>query len=399
MMMLGRIIMNFVADRDSWDQRSMMMGMGGMGMGGMGMGGMGMGGMGMGGMGGGFRSVPPTGPPEAVVNPGQTRHLPTPLVSLGGPNGAGGVSAPQRGEKLQIGDISQVGASPRAEAALRRLTVEKAPQTVTQLVLWRVKGGMDWDAIVATSRSWANPYEIALARRFVERLEREDGEQDSTTNKATTMTTRPELSDPGRFSFQISDPGIAAAGHAARLAELRTDLSGRRVLGLTARPEIPARPDGPGLACEISLTGETSNPRLDVRLAATSPDAGRWVPAGRFSISLRDDKGKDRPAAELADDLAAQALSTLVRAEVAPGPRVKGKPSYQITIRNTSPMVLSGLAVTGTSEGEKPTDPSLLSGLCVPPRKSLKVPASAEFVERLKLKKGVKVVAADLSGV
>ena len=67
MMMLARIIMYFCGDPDSWDMRSLMIGMmGGMGMGGMGGGmmGGGMGGMGMGGMGGmmggGMRSVPPT---------------------------------------------------------------------------------------------------------------------------------------------------------------------------------------------------------------------------------------------------------------------------------------------------------------------------------------------------
>ena len=35
----------------------------------------------MGGMGGGMRSVPPTDLPSALLNPGQTRHLPTRLVS------------------------------------------------------------------------------------------------------------------------------------------------------------------------------------------------------------------------------------------------------------------------------------------------------------------------------
>jgi hypothetical protein len=77
MMMLGRLIMSLVGDRDSWDQSSLMSGMGGGGMGGMGggMGGMGggMGGMG-GGMGGGFRSVPPTSLPFAALNPKQTRR-------------------------------------------------------------------------------------------------------------------------------------------------------------------------------------------------------------------------------------------------------------------------------------------------------------------------------------
>ena len=79
MMMLGRLIMYFCGDRDSWDQRSLMIGMMGMaawaGMGG-GMGGMGGG---MGGMGGGMgmMSVPPTGrsrPRSSRTRPGTCRR-------------------------------------------------------------------------------------------------------------------------------------------------------------------------------------------------------------------------------------------------------------------------------------------------------------------------------------
>ena len=87
MMMLARMIMYFCGDPDSWDMRSLMIGMMGGMMGGMG-GGM-MGGMGggmMGGMGGGMRSVPPTDLPSALLKPGQTRHLPTRLVSLSPPD-------------------------------------------------------------------------------------------------------------------------------------------------------------------------------------------------------------------------------------------------------------------------------------------------------------------------
>ena len=85
MMMLARMIMYFCGDPESWDMRSLMIGMMGGGMGG-GMGGMGggMGGMGggMGGMGGGMRSVPPTGLPFTTLAAGQTRHLPTRVVSI-----------------------------------------------------------------------------------------------------------------------------------------------------------------------------------------------------------------------------------------------------------------------------------------------------------------------------
>ena len=75
-------------------------------MGGMG-GGMG-GGM-MGGMGGGMRSVPPTGLPTALLNPGQTRHLPTRLVSITPPDAGAGLQLPEKDEPLRIvGDVADV---------------------------------------------------------------------------------------------------------------------------------------------------------------------------------------------------------------------------------------------------------------------------------------------------
>ena len=42
---------------------------------------------------------------------------------------------------------------------------------------------------------------------------------------------------------------------------------------------------------------------------------------------------------------------------------------------------------------------SALAGFSLPPRKSLTLPATAEMVDRLGLKDGVKAVAADLSAL
>ena len=81
-----------------------------------------------------------------------------------------------------------------------------------------------------------------------------------------------------------------------------------------------------------------------------------------------------------------------------PGPRVKGKETYRIRIDNASPLVLDGLTLAGSAPD--PTEkPSLLLGISLPPRKSLAVPASAEVVNRLRLKQGVRVQAVDLSGL
>ena len=177
MMMLARMIMYFCGDPDSWDMRSIMIGMMG-GMGGGMMGGMGggmMGGMGggmMGGMGGGMRSVPPAALPSALLNAGQTRHLPTRLVSISAPSAEGGVKLPGEGEKLRIvGDIASVNEDSQVQKALRRLTAEMAPTAVTQLVMWRLASKLDWETIGELSRNWANDYEMALAKNFVEHLD------------------------------------------------------------------------------------------------------------------------------------------------------------------------------------------------------------------------------------
>ncbi len=86
MMMLGRLIMSLVGDRDSWNQMSLMSGMmGGMGMmgGGMGMMGGGMGG-GMGGMG---RRIPLGPADEPAVRHAQAEPDPPPADAAGRPVG------------------------------------------------------------------------------------------------------------------------------------------------------------------------------------------------------------------------------------------------------------------------------------------------------------------------
>ena len=115
-------------------------------MGGMG----GMGGM----MGGGMRSVPPTGLPFADLRPGQTRSLPTRMVSLSPPDPQGGVRFPTEGEAFRIADVGEVNASERVQKALRRLAAEKAATQVAQLVMWNVAVGLDWETIAGLSQRW-----------------------------------------------------------------------------------------------------------------------------------------------------------------------------------------------------------------------------------------------------
>jgi hypothetical protein len=360
MMMLARLIMYLCGDYDSWDQRALAIGMGGMGGMGGGMGGMGggMGGMGggMGGMGGGMRSVPPTGLPFANLKAGQRRDLPTRLVSLSAPDpdSETGVGLPAKGEKLELGDVSQLNVDARVQKALRRLAAEKAPATVSQLVMWRLGSGTAWADIARLSSAWANAHELSLARQFVDRLDTLAGDE------------------TGTILFEVE--GADEAGRAAA-ADLARELKGKSFLGLAARLGVPEKPEGPAVSCRVRVAGGEAS----VQVASSDGGASKWVPFGKFALPVT------REPAKFGDALAEGVLARLVRAQLRRGPQVKGKPTYQVRIENASPLVLNGLAVLGTAaaEGEGPKE---LSGICVAPRRSLTVPATEEVVKALNLR-------------
>ncbi len=350
----------------------MMGGMGGMGGGMGGMGG-GMGGMG-GGMGGGMRSVPPTSLPFANLKPGQKRDLPTRLVSLSQPDleSETGLSFPAKDEKLQLGDVSQLNADPSVQKALKRLAADKAPATISQLVMWRLGVGMDWDRIAQLSTAWANAHELSLAQQFVDRLE---GLPDGET---------------GTIQFDVQSTGTAGAAHAAALIK---ELNEKAFLGLVTKQGIDARPEGPAVGCRVKFADEEAT----VQVLCSDGSASKWVPFGKFSLPLRAGAEKFE-AAKFGEALAEGVLSRMVRAEYMRGPTVKGKATYQVRIDNFSPLVLNGLAVLGT-EVKTDEQPKELSGICIAPRRSMTVPATEEVVKTLGLRKGIRVVAADLSGL
>ncbi len=105
---------------------------------------------------------------------------------------------PAKGEKLRLGEISQVTEDAQLQKALKRLAEDKAPQTVAQLVMWKVAADRDWKQIEEMSRPWANPYELTLAHTFVDRL--------------ATLTSE----EAGVLQFEIKSQG--ASGDAIALA-------------------------------------------------------------------------------------------------------------------------------------------------------------------------------------
>ena len=372
MMTLSNIIMYFCGDFESWDRRSLMMGMGGGGMMG-GMGGMGGGMGGMGGMGGGMRSVPPSDLPFADLKPKQTRNLPTSIVSLTSPEGDSDLVLPAQGEKLRIvGDVARVSNNPQVQKALRRLANGLAPASVSQLVMWRLAGGLDWATIAQLSQKWANRYELTLARDFADQL-----------------SSMPE-GESGRILFQIVGTDAASESMATDLAE---SIKGKTMLGLQAEIGVPSRPDRPTVACQVRFKGGEAL----VQVSSSDSEGQNWVPFGKFTLPVPKAAGKF-DGGRFADALAEEVLNRLVRVQLSKGPREKGKLTYLLRIENASPLILNGLSLMGPAS--KPAEePKVLLGITIPPRKSLTVPASEDAVRTMGLKQGIRVMAVDLSGL
>jgi hypothetical protein len=151
------------------------------------------------------------------------------------------------------------------------------------------------------------------------------------------------------------------------------------------------------VACRVQLVGAAAGTEARVQVAKSDGEAKAWVPVGKFTLPVgrKDDKVE---AVAFADALAEGILGRLVRAQMSKGPVVKGKPTYKIRVENASPLILNGLAIQG-AVGQPEDPPKVLAGISIPPFKNMTVPATGEMVDQLGLRKGIKIIAADLSGL
>ena len=179
------------------------------------------------------------------------------------------MNLPGKGESLRIvGDIADVNEDSRVQKALRRLTAEMAPTAVTQLVMWHLASNLDWDAIGELSRTWANDYEMTLAKDFVEHLD------------------ALPAGETGRLLFELDTKDAACAPIAREVSKL---LRGKTVLGLLSQVvEVPSRPDGPAVACRIRLGGDEAM----VQVSSSDAIAKAWVNFGKFSVPVTHENGK-----------------------------------------------------------------------------------------------------------
>ena len=99
--------------------------------------------------------------------------------------------------------------------------------------------------------------------------------------------------------------------------------------------EIPSRPEGPAVACQVRLNASEAL----VQVASSDAAGSKLGPVRQVhAAGQRKEQGKF-DVARFADGLAEGILSRLVRAQVIKGTaRDKGKLVYQMRIDNASPL-------------------------------------------------------------
>ena len=87
-------------------------------------------------------------------------------MSITAPDPEHGLRLPEKGEPMRIvGDISQVNDDARVQKALRRLAAEKAPTSLSQLVMWNLAAGLDWSTIARALARLVEPQRADLGER------------------------------------------------------------------------------------------------------------------------------------------------------------------------------------------------------------------------------------------
>ena len=245
---------------------------------------------------------------------------------------------PEKGEPLQLGDIAEFTTIPRFRKALRRLAAEMASKSICQLVMWRWPAGWTGTRIAQISQNWANRYELTLARDFVEHLD-----------------TLPE-GETGRLLFEVE--GTDAASE-AMAAELKKALRRKMVLGLVAEVGIPARPEGPAVAVPGAVVASEALVQVD----SSDATARNWVPFGKFTLPVVQEKGK-LDAVAIRRRAGRRHAQSPGSGAVEQGRQGQGEDALLASHRQCVSLVLNGLAALGTASKPDET-PKVLSGICV----------------------------------
>ena len=119
------------------------------------------------------------------------------------------------------------------------------------------------------------------------------------------------------------------------------------VLGLVAEIGIPARPEGPAVACRVRLSASEAH---GAGLQQRWRQRRNWVAFGKFTAPGRRRRRGSSTSSHSADELSEGILNRLVRAQLSKGVKDKGK-MHLLRFGSTTHrrLVLNGLAALGTT--------------------------------------------------
>ncbi len=148
----------------------------------------------------------------------------------------------------------------------------------------------------------------------------------------------------------------------------------------------------------MKLDGTESKPEAVVWVEISNAESNGWTAMGKFSLPIGRDETGEIKASEVAAGIGSGLLGRLVRVQLVKNKKVKGNSIYEIRVDNASSLILNGVSFIGVEAGSS-EQPSMAPGLSISPRRSLVLPTSTEFVNKLGLKSGIKVTGVDLSGL
>ena len=316
----------------------------------------------------GFRSVPasdPAGKSAVMVAPGQKAVLEIPSVCLNF-----GLPTPTPHNKFRLVDVDDYSKDVRVRKALRALATLGTSHGTAQAVMWRVCNNVPFESMLEQQDKVLNPYEVALAARFVDALDQSADSVD------------PAYLTEARMFVTIEGEGQLAKD-AKRLAAA---IEGLKVLGLPARMtlsgEIP-KATAPALHLGITLmsgqAGETRG-RVVVQAATGLGDVNDWTPLGQVSFK-ETSAASALDAASLARAVDHSVASGFVTAKVAR----RSTGDATLKIENRLPFTLANVSVkAGNSSGASLVT---LPGLGIGPGRSgqASIPAANGTIDRVEL--------------
>jgi hypothetical protein len=315
----------------------------------------------------GFRSVAPsdTAKPTVTVPAGQKVDLEIPSVCLNF-----GLPTPTARDRFRLMDVEDYSKDPRVRKALRALASLGTSHGTAQAAMWRVCNNVPFELMLSQGAKVVNPYEVALASRFLDALDQSSDVVD------------PAYLSEARLFITVEGDGLLAKD-AKRLA---ASIDGLRILGLPARVtaagEAP-RTSGPALHLGVTLvstqSGETRG-RVVVQVASGLGEANDWATLGQIGFKEAS-AVSDLDTASLARVLDHSVGSAFVTAKVAR----RSTGSTTLRIENRLPFTIANLTIKAGASSGAPL--VTLSGLGVGPGRSgqATIPAANGSVDRVEL--------------